>query len=168
METCLKVCITPLRKGRYARFVSGLRWGVRDVALECGSHAPALGGRSRASPPAWQQAAKAPAWLAHSKSVCPPCMPLGTTLIVNLSATEPLYIGGCAIARFGSLGEECARCQGFEKEEELRNRERKHTMMTDSGETELYTQRVISHHFCGADIRKQPCFGATHRDSEKE
>ena len=79
---------SPLRKGRYARFVSGLRWGVRYVALECGSPAPALGGRSRASPPAWQQAAQAPVWLAHSKSVCPPCMPLSPALIVNLSATE--------------------------------------------------------------------------------
>ena len=79
---------SPLRKGHYARFASGLWWSVRGVPLECGSRAPALGGRNRASPPAWQQAAQAPAWLAHSKSVCPPCLLLSAVPIVNLSATE--------------------------------------------------------------------------------
>ena len=84
----IALALPPLRKGHYSRFTSGLWRGVWGVPLECGSCAPALGGRSRAALPAWPQAAKAPAWLAHSKSVCPPCMLLSTVLLANLSATE--------------------------------------------------------------------------------
>ena len=98
---CNLLCIPPLRCGKVIipalRAVCG--GSVRCVLLECGSRAAALGGRSRASPPAWQQAAKAPAWLAHSKSVCPPCMLLSTGLIVNLSATEITDPAPCSHCR---------------------------------------------------------------------
>ena len=32
----------------------------------------------------------------------------------------------------------------------------------------LYTQLVISYHFCGTDIQKQSCFVTTHRNSDTE